>query len=115
MFGRATITLGTGPHFSPVRIQSLSVCDVGKAAEGHLKWKGENGSLGAVPLLGSRVQSPWWGSEADGTFSENMLFCHGFENHSDICIHCLQLFSAKWKKNKFGGRKVVGQATFLAQ
>jgi len=41
------------------------------------------------------------------TFCENILFCHGFENNSDICIHYLQVFNMK---NQIGGRKVVGQA-----
>jgi len=27
------------------------------------------------------------------TLSENMLFCHGLKNDSDICIHCLQVFN----------------------
>jgi len=30
-----------------------------------------------------------------------------FKNDSDICIHCLQVFNMKWKKNQFGGRKVI--------
>jgi len=46
-----------------------------------------------------------------------MLFCHGFKNTIAIfvfCIHCLQVVNTKWKKNQFGRRKVVGQATMFA-
>ena len=52
--------------------------------------------------------------EADNTFCENMLFCHGFKNDSNICIHWLQVFNMKWKENQSGGRKEVAQATMLA-
>ena len=38
-----------------------------------------------------------------------------FKNDSNICIYCLHAFNMKWKKNQVGGRKVVGQATMLAQ
>ena len=54
-----------------------------------------------------------WGlclPEADETFCENMLFCHGFKN--DIAIFAF--VGHKWKKNQFGDRKVVGQSTMLA-
>ena len=47
-------------------------------------------------------------------FGENMMFCRGFKNDSDICIHYLQVCNMKWTKNQFEGRKVVGQATLLA-
>jgi len=45
--------------------------------------------------------------------------CQGWlilvENDSHICIQCLKVFNMKWKKNKYGSRKVVGQATMLAK
>jgi len=64
--------------------------------------KALSGGLGAPP-------------EADDTFFKNMLFCNGFKDDSDICIHCLQVFNMKWNKNQFGGRKVVGHAIVLAR
>jgi len=52
----------------------------------------------------------WVGHETNDTFCENTLFCHCFENHSNICT---QRFNTKWKKNQFWSRKVVWQATVV--
>ena len=37
------------------------------------------------------------------TLSENMLFCHGCKDDSDICIHCLQVFSMNTHTQLFYG------------
>jgi len=42
-------------------------------------------------------------------------FCHGFKNDTAVLYSMtIQVLSMKWKKNQFGGRKVVRQATVLA-
>jgi len=65
------------------------------AAEGHLKWKGKNGSLGAVSQCSPGARD-WeaWTPEADNTFcKKTVLFSHGFK--TDIAIFVFILGSRK--------------------
>ena len=56
------------------------------------------GFWGPCPV-GSRRRAPSGGSGAKLPEADNtLLFCHGFKNDSDTCIHCLQVFNTKWKK-----------------
>jgi len=95
-----------------------TVVQQAQAAEGHLKWDDKSGGLEAMPPVG------YWGKdaaglgalppEADDAFRENVLFCHGFKNDSAIFAFIVYtLLNMKWKRNQFGARNVVGQATVL--
>jgi len=68
-----------------------------------IQCKDPGGGLAAKPL------------EADGTFLVKIIVCHSFKNDIWIfCIHCLQqVLDMKCKKNQFGDRKAVRQATML--
>jgi len=82
--------------------------------------RGLGHGLGAVPPVVPGAKLALVGSgglrcQKLMAFLRKYAILHGFKNDSDICIHCLQVFNMKWKKNQFGGRKVVWQVTLLAR
>jgi len=71
--------------------------------EDHRRWKVIYSEVRAKPLAGeSGAKLP------DDIFCKYMLL-QGLKNDTVIFVF-IQVFNIKWKKNQFGGRKVVGQA-----
>jgi len=84
-----------------------------------LKVGGQEWASGAVPPVKYSGKAPGAGMglsspEADDFFVKISYFIAVLRMTCDICIHCLQVFNTKWKKNQFGGTKVIGQATMHA-
>ena len=72
------------------------------------------GSWGRAPS-GMQGQSRWWEVwERSPQKLTTLFFDNAISNHF-WCMHDTNQFNMKWRKNQFGGRKVVGQATVLAR
>ena len=69
-------------------------------------WRSYQWSPGAKPQVGVWQRSP---QKLMTLCCENVLFCYGFKNDSDTCIHCLQVFNIKWKKSVW--RQKSGRAS----
>jgi len=74
---------------------------------------GQEWGLGRYPTPGAKPSVGFEPPEADNTFCENMLFCHRFKNDIAIFAFIAYIVRCEWKKNQFGCRKLVGQATVL--